>query len=347
MRRIHVDESGGDVSGQDSFLDIVANIVGILILLVVVVGVRASQHIDKTAALNTTIDEPVGKTSSLIEKVQPAMKLVSGARHDLKDLIRQMVNVRREALVRDEERLQLNTYVAAVEKELEEERSELSREQQQDFDLRRELKDAQKTLDGLTRQQVALLAEAPEVEELENIPTPLAQTVSGGEIHLRLAAGRVAFIPLDDLLMELRHQAEEKLWELRDRNSAVSTVGPLSGFRLRYRLEKKPYGGGGMSGAGQRGSVVQLSRWELVPEVFEIGEPLEQAMQPNSDLMHCLKGRHPGSTTITVWTYPDSFREFRELRQGLYSLGCGIAGRPLPEGIRIGGSPHGTRSVAQ
>ena len=347
MRRIHVDESGGDVSGQDSFLDIVANIVGILILLVVVVGVRASQHIDKTVALNETVDESVRETSSRMEKVQPAMEQVLAARHDLKDLIRQMVNVRREALVRDEERLQLNTYVAAVEQELEKERSELSREQQQDFDVRRELNDAQKTLDELTRQQVALLAGPPEVEELENIPTPLAQTVSGGEIHLRLAGGCVAFIPLDDLLMELRHQAEQKIWQLRDRDSAVSAVGPLGGFRLRYRLEKKRYGVGGVSGVRQRGSVVQLSRWELVPEALEIGEPLEQAMQPNSDLMHCLKGRRPQATTITVWTYPDSFGEFRELREGLYSLGFGIAGRPLPEGIRIGGSPHGTRSVAQ
>jgi hypothetical protein len=97
----------------------------------------------------------------------------------------------------------------------------------------------------------------------------------------------------------------------------------------------------------QRGSFVQLTRWELLPERLEIGEPLEQALRTNSDLMHFLKGYRPQSTTITVWTYPDSFGEFRKLRLNLYSLGFGIAGRPLPEGIRIGGSPSGTKSVAQ
>ena len=347
MRRTHVDDAAENVSGQDSFLDIVANIVGILILLVVVVGVRASQHIDKTVTLKESAHEPARDAGSPVAKVWPAMQQVLGSQRDLKELIRQMINVRQEALLRDEERLQLNTYVAAVEQELEKQRSELSREEQHDFDLRRELHDAQNTLNELTRKQVALLTRAPEVEELENIPTPLAQTVSGEEVHLRLAGGRVAFIPLDDLLSELRNHAERNFWQLRDRNSVVSTVGPLGGFRLRYRLEKKRYAVRGISGTRQQGSLVQLTRWELLPEVLEIGEPLKQALQPNSDLMHVLKGHRPQSTTITVWTYADSFGEFRELRQGLFSLGFGIAGRPLPDGIRIGGSPSGTKSVTQ
>jgi hypothetical protein len=50
MRYIEVDEP--TTQGQDSFLEVVANMVGIMILLVMVVGVRASKLPLPTDALN-------------------------------------------------------------------------------------------------------------------------------------------------------------------------------------------------------------------------------------------------------------------------------------------------------
>jgi hypothetical protein len=52
-------------------------------------------------------------------------------------------------------------------------------------------------------------------------------------------------------------------------------------------------------------------------------------------------------TTITVWTYPDSYPEFRQLKEHLYQRGFLSAARPLPHGHPIGGSPHGSKSAAQ
>src|SRR5438552_534521 len=54
-----------------------------------------------------------------------------------------------------------------------------------------------------------------------------------------------------------------------------------------------------------------------------------------------------GDCAIAIWAYPDSFEEFRRLRKELYRMGYRIAGRPLPEGTPIGGSPDGSKSAAE
>jgi hypothetical protein len=237
--------------------------------------------------------------------------------------------------------------VASIEQELDERRGKLNAAQQRDYDLRRKLLDAQQTLDNLTREQVSLLSQPADVEEIESLPTPLAQTVSGKEVHLRLADGHVAFIPLDDLIAELKQSAEANLWRLRDRASFVETVGPIGGFRLRYRLQKSHYTLSDERGMEARGSVVQLTNWELLPASPQLGEPVDQALLPRSDLSYFLKRFSPDSSVVTIWTYPGSFNEFRRLKQALFEAGYATAGRPLPSGVLIGGSPSGSKSAAQ
>ena len=74
---------------------------------------------------------------------------------------------------------------------------------------------------------------------------------------------------------------------------------------------------------------------------------VEQALADGSQFRRVLSGFRPSKTTITIWTYPDSFAEFRRLKQQLYQLGFPTAARPLPDGVPIGGSPHGTKSAAE
>ena len=50
---------------------------------------------------------------------------------------------------------------------------------------------------------------------------------------------------------------------------------------------------------------------------------------------------------MTLWTYPDSFEMYRDLKTELYKLGYPTAGRPLPAGEPIAGSPSGSKSSAQ
>lgn len=344
MRRGNDDS--GEFAGQDSFLDIVANIVGILILLVVVVGVRASQHA-VAAADARQVERPAAVPAVSDDQIQQARRSALNAHKDVADLVKQIVNVHQEADLRDEERVVLGTVVTAAEKEIQERRAQLSEEEQRDFDLRRQLSEAQQALDDLTRQQVALLSQSPEVEQLESLPTPLARTVTGDEVHLRLAEGHVAFIPLEELISQLQEDAENNRWQLKDRDTVNSVVGPLNGFRMRYRLRQRRLVLRSPAGSVQQGTITQVARWQLLPVSSQLGEPVAEAIQPNSDLLHFLKGYRPETTTVTVWTYPGSFDEFRLLKQALFELGFATAGRPLPHGQLIGGSPHGSKSAAQ
>jgi hypothetical protein len=90
-----------------------------------------------------------------------------------------------------------------------------------------------------------------------------------------------------------------------------------------------------------------LDKFVLLPESEDIGEPVSAALSEGSFLHSILANQRPASTTITVWTYPDSFDDFRQLKRQLYDRGYVTAARPLPDDQPIGGSPDGTRSAAQ
>jgi hypothetical protein len=237
--------------------------------------------------------------------------------------------------------------VAAGEQEMAELRAKLSQEQQRDFDLRQKLNTAQHTLDELTREQIAILSETPEVEAVTNLPTPLAEAVSGKELHLRLADNSVSVIPLDELLKEFKRDAESNAWRLQQQTTFASTVGPIDGYELRYRLAKQQFALRSDSGLEQRGTAIRLVKWELIPAFDQVGEPVEQSLGPNGDLRRCLARNSPVGTTVTIWTYPESFSDFRKLKKVLFDMGYATAARPLPPGILIGGSPNGSRSAAQ
>jgi hypothetical protein len=77
-----------------------------------------------------------------------------------------------------------------------------------------------------------------------------------------------------------------------------------------------------------------------------IGETATEALAPRSRFRQVLADITP-ETTVTLWCYPDSFEEFRALREELHRLGIPTAGRPMPEGAPIGGSTDGSKSVVQ
>ena len=92
---------------------------------------------------------------------------------------------------------------------------------------------------------------------------------------------------------------------------------------------------------------IELDRFVLVPTDDNLGEPLQVALSEDSQFRSTLRQYDPDRTTITVWVYPDSFQYFRSLKAKLLELGYLTAGRPMPEGQPIGGSPDGTRSASQ
>jgi hypothetical protein len=261
--------------------------------------------------------------------------------------VRRVDNARHESAFREDERAWLSTTVAAAEKEIEEHRAKLSSDGQRDFDMRQRLSIAQVTLDNLTRQQVALLSREPNEEEIECQPTPVAKTVTGTEVHVLLSDDHVAVVPFDELFEQMKSDAQSNLWRLREQPGMERTIGPINGFRLRYCYVKEDIVRRSDAGTYMTGSAYGLSHCHFVPVVSPVGEPAEEALAHNSELFQHLQRIRPEGTTITIWTYPGNYDRLRELKRAVRQVGFQIAVRPLPKGMPIGASRHGSKSLSE
>lgn len=174
---------------------------------------------------------------------------------------------------------------------------------------------------------------------------PLAKPPVGEEFHFEVHRGRVAVVELERLLDRLQGDATMRMKLARDLKPIRGEVGPIGSYRLKYELG--PSTEMTLDDFLIRGKVsFGLQAWELVGAEPR-GETLMQAVQPTSEFARAVRRLNPSRDTITLWIYPDSFQLYRELRDGLHSLGFAVSARPLPEGIPIRGSPGGTTSAVQ
>ncbi len=178
--------------------------------------------------------------------------------------------------------------------------------------------------------------------ELEHLPTPLAKTVFGHEEHFRLKGGRLVYVPLNELTLMLKDELPQKVWRLKEVPQFTETIGPVQGIHSRYTMMRRDVAATTPAGTVVR-QLAELDQF-IVPLSEEIGEPLNEALDDNSQFGQLLETLRP-ATVITVWTYPDSYRQFRDLKKWLYQRGFASAARPLPEDQPITGSPHGSRSA--
>ena len=332
------------MAGHDSFLDVVTNIVGILILLVMVVGMRASQAVVTSATSKAVaVAEPAIDEQTLRDAFQSAAE----AERDVREMVRRVVHTRQEALLHEREREMLSTIVAGAEQEIAAQRAKLNTEDQRDFDLRRQLNEAQLTLDELTREQIALVSQDPEVEEIECEPTPIARVVTGKEVHLLLADDHVAVVPFEEMLELMKQDALANIWRLREQDELDRTVGPIRGFRLRYWFVKSQVVARSEAGTMMAGSIPRFSHCFFMPITTPAGEPAVDALLPNSEMHQFLQRLNPGGTTVTIWTYPGNYERLREIKRAIRERGFQIAVRPLPPGMPIGASRTGSESLAE
>ncbi|MCI0493074.1 MAG: hypothetical protein L0Z07_09070 [Planctomycetes bacterium] len=341
MRRINNDTV--EMPGQDSFLDVVTNIVGILILLVMVMGVRASRSMDQVALVSPAFNSPAEPVDE--NQRSELIRSATSAQRDVAGLIQRAVSMNQEAQLRQQERLMLTTLVAEAEQDIKNRRAKLSAEEQRDFDLRQNLTEAQGELEQLTREQVAIVSQSPEVEQIDCLPTPLGKIVTGKEVHLRIDQGHVVFVPLDELAAEMNADAKRNVWRLRNQSRFTSRIGPIEGFRAEYIVGRVAFRANSSAGVESSGYMAQLIKMELIPESSLMGEPVAQAILPDSDLMRRLRTLPPDTTTVTMWTYTNSFADYNTLRRALFELGYTTAANPLPDGVPITGSPYGSKSV--
>ncbi|HUS38240.1 MAG TPA: hypothetical protein VMX74_02250 [Pirellulales bacterium] len=334
MRRARQDDS--DLHEHDSFLDIVANMVGILIILVLLVSIRAK-------------DAPVKTEMPNLPEVdlESAYAAASSWQHDVQQLGTEVVKLDQLLAARTQERQALATMLAAAKDGLKERRAGLNDQQREKFDLDRQLAATRSKLEQIELQRIREAGSEAEVIEVKSFQTPISDKVFGDELHLQLRGSYVAEVPIDELFEEAKEQAREKVWKLDQLSEVTELAGPIRGFRMRYTLEKKELPLSVRLETGRSGHMIRANHWELIPTESQLGEPTEVALAPGSQFRRLVDSLDPKSTTVTVWVYPDSFADFLRLKEQLYHRGFATAARPLPMGVSIAGSPGGSRSNAQ
>lgn len=321
----------------DSFLDVVANVVGIILRLIIVawVGARSYQGPPPPAPPPPpTFEEPV----ALPEPTEPYAPELEQQRRELAlaqarllaetqqwDGVRQ----RREAAAAE-----VNTLVSR--------RQEIDRAS---ADLQAKPAEAVPAALSLAEiaergrrvaAEIAALKQAPSAKQTLRYRTPVSQALQSEELMFECRAGRVALIDVGALLEEVRQSVRSKrdqfdsLWQFTD------VTPPIGAFRLRYELER--------DAAAAR---VNLTSWVVEPVTNERGEPLDAALASGSAYRKVIDALDPQQTAVTFWVYPDSFPLYRRLRDQLHEREVVVAGRPLPEGMPIRSTKHGSASRGQ
>ena len=184
------------------------------------------------------------------------------------------------------------------------------------------------------------------VQTLEHKITPISRVVNGKEKHYRLERNRVAEVPVDELVSRLKEQIDRrKDWLVKTRQHQ-GQIGPVQGFHMNYLVRVETLSGLEEMKVGHGGYRISLSHWDIHPEPETKGETEETALKKGSQFYQSILGAS-ADTTLTFWVYPDSYPIYRKLQKFAHDHGFSVAGRPLPSGVAISGSPNGSKSAGQ
>lgn len=375
--------------GSDSFLDIIANIVGILIILIVVAGVRVSNAplLDLVTNESEPVVEESDTTPSVSAATEPGPLVGFGvaptelpaepdetpaplrprtiyveapapeADPDLVariDLLRGQLTSLEAATSADASRgrelqsslVRTRAELAAAEKTLAEQTRQLGSTKDDVTRLATDLAQAEDLIIALREQAKDEKTRKPNVEDVGHELTPVSNIVQSKELHFRLAGNRIAPIPLDELLDRLKSQVErQRDWLVKFR-AHQGVVGPIDGFRMQYVVQRQQLSTIDRLRGAQGIVRIGLSRWELEPTDELRPESYDEAIASGSRFRRAI-GYASSDTTLTFWVYPDSFELFRKLQKVAHENDFVVAGRPLPDGVPIAGSPDGSKSSGQ
>ena len=323
--------------GEDCFLDTIANLVGILIILVVIVGSRS--YANAKIVAQEKLSSEIGQLEAPITK---AKQLDS----DLHQQAKELQQYEYEIAMRDAERMMIVDRVTMAEQIAEQELQKVDSTQREDLSTDFEMSELQKQLADLLKQQGDVQALGPTTAVLQHLPTPMAKTVFGRELHVMMRGGNVSVIPWDRLVNTLKSEVRHTVERNSQKSRMVNQLGPIDGFMMTYSL--KSQSGVFSDGRSTRlGKSVELEKFELDPTPEVVRETIDQSLAGGGRLRVELSSNSSKQTTVTVWVYPDSFEQFRNLKERLFMEGYLCAARPLPFNVRVGASPRGSSSTAQ
>jgi hypothetical protein len=339
----------------DSFLDVVANVVGIILRLIIVAwfGAQACKHLP-LAPPPTVVDDAGAEVAEGPEPPDPLQaelermkREAAAAQAELLDQLRAYD----EALA-DKTRAGDDFAAAVARREtLEKERARTDdaaagrgHEARQSFLSLEELRGKMKRVS----EEIAALKSAPSQKKNLRYQTPVSRVLQTEELFFECRNGRVAVIDVGGLLEEMHKDRSEKAKRLASQWEVEGTTRAVGAFRMNYVLERERSSLDGPGGAPLPAGEFSYSvNWLLEPITADRGESADAALAPGSSFRRVADGLDAKQTAVTFWVYADSFPTYRRLRDLLHERDVVVAGRPLAEGMPIGSSKRGTASRGQ
>ena len=212
----------------DSFLDIVASVVSVMIIMVMMTGLKIK---------NTPPDaEPTGELAraggDLVEKRREEESL----RSDVQKIAREMEEIQVQTAARGRDRDILALATTGLDQELRGARQAATRAAPPDGRLTAKVIEARGRLEILNRQREAIEKLPAQSVQIESFTTPLGRTVERRELHFQLSRGRIAYVPLNELVEKAAADLKHKMHKLSERPELTDTVPPEQGFRLTYTI---------------------------------------------------------------------------------------------------------------
>ncbi len=364
-------------AGQDSFLDVVANIVGILIILVAIVAARVQQAIVNPVADNSsqTSESNSDKSSAATELAAenepekdfrkesgignlPKLKGTGEApqlaelnkqlgskvseraalESDIQELFGQIQLIQSQTEAIDKARRDAILAAEMGRRDIEQKRKSLTDKERAKFDLQQKLNQKKMALQELESGiEFQNAQKKPAVKQLECYPTAISRPVDKSDLWLQLKGGLIAPIPCEPLKESYMRKV-----------SQVSNLNTMAnGGKVTATVG--PINGFTLEGVSASDDGLRFySSFKFIPITESVGESIDAALDNSqSRFLSVLKQYNPRTTVITLWVYEDSFLEFQEFERFLYQTGYRVASRPLPMGVNIGASPNGSKSAAQ
>jgi hypothetical protein len=338
----------------DSFLDLVANVVGIIIrlILIVWVGARSYTGIIKPedaapapdavakAAPEDPLESELARSRRELEEAQAQLvaqlRLLHQSREEATEVARQLDQVAKDAEGLSVQMAELDRHVGNSKRASATEALSVEELRERSSKIRQALRELQAQ---------------PVAKKALRFRTPVSEPVHSEELMFECRNGRVTFIDLAALLDEVKRGLDDHAKTLRRQWQVRAVAGPAGPFQMSYLLERErgPFENRlGAAGPDPEASFrYNLSAWQIEPVALARGEALDDSLKPGSEFRQVVDHLDPRESAVTFWVYPDSFGLFRQVRDYLYERDIVVAGRPLPDGIPISSSRHGSVSRGQ
>ncbi len=329
----------------DSFLDLVANVVGIILRLILIAWVGAKSYkglpvlanlpdlpeIQSVSHVNDYGEESI-KAQTKNNTLQNQIALLES---QLAGILANSKLLERETGEQKKEESKVDIRLAVIAHERDKQAAVIRVVDEPLFvanrlQLEKEAKDI--------AEKISAFKKVPTVRKTHTWKTPISQVLQTEELIFECRKGRVTGVDLGVMIDEIQRGMKERGEVLRNQWKIEDTTRPAGPFRLRYTIEreKNPLEEVGGARPDDLGSFrYGLMAWELIPIDPYRGENKEDALKPGSRFRAITDRLESNQTAISFCVYPDSFAIYRALRDYLHEKDIVVAGRPLPDDAPI------------